>query len=67
MDEVMTDIYPQELVLVPDDNDGKSTQFLDLNISIKDHFISTSIYDKRDSFDFPIVNFPFLNSNIFAK
>ena len=44
--------------------DGQSTHFLDLNIDIRDGFISTSIYDKRDSFDFPIVNFPFLNGNI---
>ena len=26
--------------------------------------ISTSVYDKRDDFDFYIVNFPFLYSNI---
>ena len=64
MKKVMTDIYPEELVLVPDDSDGTSTPFLDLNISIKDGFISTSIYDKRDSFGFPIVNFPFLDGNI---
>ena len=30
---------------------------LDLQIVIKDQIISTSIYDKRDAFDFPIVNF----------
>lgn len=64
MKKVMTDIYAEELVLVPDDSDGTSTPFLDLNISIKDGFISTSIYDKRDSFGFPIVNFPFLDGNI---
>ena len=61
---MMTEIYPKELVLVPDSSDGKSTPFLDLNISIKNGFISTSIYDKRDSFDFPIVNFPFMDGNI---
>ena len=26
--------------------------------------LTTKIYDKRDDFDFPIVNFPFLMSNI---
>ena len=26
--------------------------------------IKTSIYDKREDFNFKIVNFPFLNSNI---
>ena len=67
MNTMMSQIYPKELVLVPEEGDGKSTHFLDLNIVINDGFISTSIYDKRDSFDFPIVNFPFLNSNIPKK
>ena len=52
MKKVMTDIYPEELVLVPDDSDGTSPPFLDLNISMKDGFISTSIYDKRGLFRF---------------
>ena len=30
MKKVMTEIYPKELVLVPDDSDGLSTSFLDL-------------------------------------
>ena len=64
MNEMMCQIYPKELILVPDDGDGKSTHFLDLNICLNDGLISTSIFDKRDSFDFPIVNFPFLNGNI---
>ena len=32
--------------------------FLDLHLSISNIF-STKIYDKRDDFDFEIVNFPF--------
>ncbi len=63
----MTEIYPKELILVPDESDGLSCPFLDLQIVIKDHIISTSIYDKRDSFDFPIVNFPTLTGNIPLK
>ena len=27
-------------------------------------YLSTKLYDKRDDFNFPIVNFPFLDSNI---
>ncbi len=64
MEKVMTDIYPKELVLVPDDSDGQSCSFLDLQININDSIISTSIFDKRDAFDFPIVNFPDLSGNI---
>ena len=57
----MTDIYPKELVLVPDDNNGRTAPFLDLQLSITEGITSTSIYDKRDAFDFPIVNFPNLS------
>ena len=64
MKEVMSDIYPKELVLVPDDSDGQSCSFLDLKVVIKDSIITTSIFDKRDAFDFPIVNFPTLSGNI---
>ena len=67
MKKYMTDIYPQELVLVPDDTDGKSCPFLDLQVTITDSIISTSIYDKRDAFQFPIVNFPTLTGNILKK
>lgn len=67
MVKYMTDIYPKELALVPDDTDGKSCPFLDLQITITDSVISTSIYDKRDTFDFPIVNFPTLTGNIPRK
>ena len=38
--------------------------FLDLHLSISDGFVKTKIYDKRDDFDFDIVNFPFLNSDV---
>ena len=51
----MTEIYPKELVLVPDDNNGCTAPFLDLQLLITEGVISTSIYDKRDAFDFPIV------------
>jgi hypothetical protein len=67
MEKFKTDIYPKELELVPDDSDGMSTPFLDLQIVIDDGIISTSIFDKRDGFDFPIVNFPFLSGNIPQK
>ena len=38
--------------------------FLDLHLSISNDIVSTKIYDKRDDFDFEIVNFPFLNGNV---
>ena len=35
--------------------------FLYLNLYISNGTVSTKIYDKRDDFDFDIVNFPFLD------
>ena len=52
-------------MLVPDDSDGKTTHFLDLEIPVEDNNVtSTSIFNKRDHFDFTIVNFPSLCGNI---
>ena len=38
--------------------------FLDLHLSISGGFVLTKIYDKRDDFDFDIVNFPFLDGDV---
>ena len=38
--------------------------FLDLNLSISNDIVSTKIYDKRDDFDFEIVNFSFLDGDV---
>ena len=41
------------------------SSYLDLTFTIeKDGKLSAKLYDKRDDFDFHIVNFPFLSSNI---
>ena len=38
--------------------------FLVLHLSISDGFEKTKLYDKRDNFDFDIVNFPFLDGEV---
>ena len=38
--------------------------FLDIHLSICNGFVSSKIYDKRDDFDFYIVNFPFLDGDV---
>ena len=38
--------------------------FLDLNLCKSNGTVSTKIYDKRDDFDFDIVNFPFLDGDV---
>ena len=40
------------------------TPFLYLHLSISNGFVSSKIYDKRDDFDFDIVNFPFLDGDV---
>ena len=37
---------------------------LDLHLSISNDIVSTKIYDKRDDFDFEMVNFPFLDGDV---
>ena len=37
---------------------------MDLNLCISNGSVSTKIYDKRDDFDFDIVNFPFLDGDV---
>ena len=37
---------------------------MDLHLSILEGFVKTKIYDKRDDFDFDILNFPFLDDDV---
>ena len=57
-------IYPKELTLNKANVSDKSASFLDLDITIKDDVISTKIYDKRDDFNFSIVNYPHLDGDV---
>ena len=40
------------------------SKFLDLHFCISNGFVSSKIYDKRDDFDFYIVNFPSLDDDV---
>ena len=57
-------IYPSELQLNKANVSDTEASFLDLHLSISDGFVQTKICDKRDDFDFDIVNFPFLDSDV---
>ena len=58
-------MYPAELEIKDTIDSTTSTSYLDLLLSIgRDGQLHTSIYDKRDDFNFHITNFPFLSSNI---
>ena len=52
-------IYQSELQLNKANASNTDAPFLDLHLSISNGFISSTINDKRDDFDFDIVNFPF--------
>ena len=58
-------MYPAELEIKDTTESATSASYLDLLLSIgRDGQLLTSIYDKRDDFNFHITNFPFLSSNI---
>ena len=55
--------YPAELQLKKANVSDIEASFLDLHLSMSDCFVKTKVYDKRDDFDFGIVNFPFLDGD----
>ena len=57
-------IYPSELQLNKANTSDNEATFLDLNLSISNDIVSTKIYDKRDDYDFEIVNFSFLDGDV---
>ena len=61
---MVSQIYPSELQLNKSNTSDIEAAFLDLHLSISDGNVSTKIYDKRDDFDFEIVNFPFLDGEV---
>ena len=58
-DGMVNRIYHSELQLNKANVSDAVASFLDLHLSISDVFVKTKIYDKRDNFDFDIMNFPF--------
>ena len=63
-DQMVDRIYPTELQLNRANSSDTEAPFFDLNLCISNGTVSTKIYDKRDDFDFDIVNFPFLNGDV---
>ena len=57
-------IYPPELQLNKANTSDTEAPFLDLRLSISNGFVSSKNCDKRDDFDFDIVNFPFLDGDV---
>lgn len=58
-------IYPSELEFKETTDTPALASYLDLYLYIDNSGrLKSKLYDKHDDFDFPIVNFPFLSSNI---
>ena len=63
-DNMVSQVYPSELQLNKANTSDTEAAFLDMHLSTTNDIVSTKIYDKRDDFDFEIVNFPFLNGDV---
>ena len=66
-ERAIADIYPPELQLKNTTESPTTLSYLDVLITINNGKYSTTVYDKRDSFQFDVINFPHLSSNIPAK
>ena len=63
-EQMIGQIYPTELQLNKANSSDTEAPFFDLNLSITNGIVSSKIYDKRDDFNFEIVNFPFLDGDV---
>ena len=63
-DNMVSQIYPSELQLNNANTYDTEAAFLDLHLSISYDIVPTIIYDKRDDFDFEIVDFPFFDGDV---
>ena len=63
--DYLKEIYPSQLTVEKANKSDHLADFLDLTFIIDNRGkLSTRLYDKRDDFDFDIVTFPYLSSNI---
>ena len=64
-DNYLRQMYPAELEIKNTTRSNTSASYLDFTpVDQKGGQLRTSLYDKRDDFNFHITNFPFLSSNI---
>ena len=65
--EKAKDIYPRELLLERSGEDDHNAVYLDIRIQISNNFVKTSLYNKTDDFNFPVVCFTFPDSCVPAR
>ena len=63
--DYVKEIYPSQLTVEKANTSDDLASYLDLTFIIEsNNRLYNKLYDKHDDFDFHIVNFPFLSSNI---
>ena len=63
--DYVKETHPSQLTVEKTNTSDDLANYLDLTFIIESsNRLYTKLYDKRDDFDFHIVNFPFLSSNI---
>jgi hypothetical protein len=63
--DVVDRIYPIELEIKDTTDTDRSPSYIDLHLEIDSEVrLRTKLYDQRNDYNFPIVNFPFICSNI---
>ena len=63
----LVNIYPQALELTKSNNSDTEVDYLDIKIVSENTNLTFSLFDKRDAFNFEIINFPYLDSCIPRK
>ena len=61
---MVTQICPNELELNKADSIDTEAAFLHLHLLISNGFVLSRIYDKRNDFDFDIINFQFCDGDV---
>lgn len=64
---IITDIYPPEMLLKNTNVSSNEVNYLDLNISVHENKYIYKSYDKRKDFKFIVINYPNLSGNIPMK
>ena len=62
--EIASDIYPKDIPLEQSSIIGTHDSFLDLDISVLDNKFVFKIFHKVDLFNFEMISFPYLESNV---
>ena len=63
-DTLYQHIYPKEMVLKKTNVSPQKVNFLDMSISVFQGKFRFSCYDKRNDFNFNVINFPFMCGNL---